>query len=1210
VADETALHEVRKALERLIAGKTSSDDEELLRDTLQNNQYSIAVGERAVAISGNANDAIIITGDGNAVHVFNGLDTNALETIARLVRETLPLRTLLTPEQFYQRAEREALVRHEGILVGRGSLFERLREQLARDIQVLVLYGSGGIGKTRVLLSLPECVPPGTKVWFLRTEAESVEDAIASLDRESRLVLVIDDAHRFTPLPHIREVLVNPDLTGKVTIVLATRPGFKDMVIGDLSPLQGDRISFIEVGLLTNGDIDQLLQQPPSTIANKNIRHALVRIADGNPLFALIAARLFHRGAQITELRRDQVLTHYLDDIIRDLARIDEARYEDYIKYLEILAALGSLETHNQALMEQVHQIIELSQQMGDRILKKLQNIGLVVRSGTVLTIASEVLADHILFHHFFDPQTKLVDYDQFIIEPFIKFKPKDILKRLAAAEANGDSLEAGALLGDLLDLYSQAIKTEGNAGKLQALTLLQDIAYFRPDDILAIIVNIIDGPALAPESIRYPGWGNFEISHEMVLNQVIDLLGKTIYGRGLEDTITCLHKLATYRPDEQVYMAVRDKAKHALAGIAAFIPGKPYAVQLTLLKHINRWIEQNFSGNLDVSIALIAPMLSMRWEGTEDDLTKPSTIMIKWGALTKNDLLQEIRQQALSLLHKMYQLSTHLLERMKIVKAWEGAIPYAGSDIEISSEIKEWLQPGCVTTACFLAEVAEISTELPVLDAVANWLLYAKYIGKYEGEDLLQIQQLLNNHHLYQLYRLLVGRFRYENLDERLNWRANEQRHVQQIETYLEEISEANITEKINDLSNVAEQAHEAIQDDDMYWFDVLMEKFGERQPDLIDQLIELTLSDSPALKNHLGYLLTGLRRGNQDKAQAYVNSWVMSDDELLFSIAVRSYHSIEWDKLQEADWNLFHNLINKSSPQLDWNVLQLIPEFAPHHPTLAINLLKAIAKRGNDVILHRVADFLVQPDIKNDDGWNIEITNKQDYFDIIQNFERLPSFDYSIERCLDRLGQFEPMLIVDFFELRVMNGAMHKRRNEHYRAIPFGFTFPLNCVRSSPTYRKVLERIRDWALNEESALYSNTSQMLATIAGYLDEVLYNVLLEWVVLEDTQKQKIVAQILFMFNDGQAFYDLSREIIIRTDEESTLSAISGAITSTPLLSTPMDSSTQFHRKRIEDLSPWLQDNHFRVRHFAKREIQYFQKMLEFDEDLNRHRDWS
>src|SRR5439155_9318448 len=98
VADETLLHEVREALERLIAGKATSNDEEFLRDTLLNNHYAIAVGERAVAISGNANDAIIITGDRNVVHVFKGLDDNALDTISRLVREALVLPTLLTPE--------------------------------------------------------------------------------------------------------------------------------------------------------------------------------------------------------------------------------------------------------------------------------------------------------------------------------------------------------------------------------------------------------------------------------------------------------------------------------------------------------------------------------------------------------------------------------------------------------------------------------------------------------------------------------------------------------------------------------------------------------------------------------------------------------------------------------------------------------------------------------------------------------------------------------------------------------------------------------------------------------------------------------------------------------------------------------------------------------------------------------------------------------
>ncbi len=1209
MSHETPQHEIREALEQLIAGKATSNDEELLRDTLQNSQYAIAVGEHAVAISGNANDAIIITGDGNVVHVFNGLDTNALDTIARLVRESQLLRTLLTPEQFFQRAEREALVRHKGILVGRGSLFERMREQLARDIQVLVLYGSGGIGKTRVLLSLPDCVPPGAKVWFLRTEAESVEDALAALDRENHLVLVIDDAHRFTPLPHIHEVLVNPDFAGRITIILTTRPVFKDMVISQLSPLQGDHLSFIQVDSLTNADIDQLLQQQPNTIVNDSIRHALVRIADGNPLIASIAARLVHRGAQMIELTRDEVLTHYLDDIIQDLARVHGEHYEDYISYLDILAALGSLEMHNQDLIVQVHQVVGLSPQTGERILAKLQTTGLVVRYGTVLTIASEVLADHILFRHFFDPQTKQVDYLQFIIKPFIAFKPKDILKRLAAAEIKGDSLEAGVLLGDLLDLYTQAIKTEGNAGKLQALTLLQDIAYFRSDDILAIVVNIIENPVLAPESIHYPGWGNFEISYEMVLNQVIDLLGETIYGLSLDDTITCLHKLATYRPDEQAYMAVRDKAKHALSGIAAFIPGKPYAVQLALLKHIAHWIEQDFVGNLDVIIALMSPMLSMLWEANEDDPTKPSTITLKWGVLGKDDLLQRIRQQALDLLYKMYRLSTHLIERVHIVQALGGAVPYARPDIEVPPEIKAWLFPDCIKTARFLSEMVIPNAELPVLDAVASWLSHATSVGGYEGEELIQIRQQLYGHRLYQLFRLLISRFRYDDEDDRLDWQANEQRRRREIEEYVQRLSDATITQVIHDLSLIVEQVHEAKRDSETYWLDFLLQKLGEHHPDFGDRLIKQALTNGLAFKDHLHWILIGLRRSSSDAVSTYISSWVASDDEALLRIIALSYHYVEWGKLQKHEWDILCSLVHKGLSQLDMDVLSLFPSFAPYRPELAVSFLKEIAVRGHVAILRRIADVLAQPNITND-GWDIKIANRQNYLDIFQNFERLPELDHAVERCLNRLGQFEPMLVVDFLERRILNAAEHQLKAKHYHAIPLGFSTPLESIRSSPTYREVLQRVRDWSLDKESALYRNASQVLKIIAGHMDEMLCNILMEWVISDVVQKQKAIAHILFMFNDGQAFYDLSREIITRTDDESVLRAIGGAIASTPLSNLLMASPAYFHRKRIEDLSPWLQDSHFRVRHFAKKEIHYFQKMLENDEGANSHRDWS
>jgi hypothetical protein len=1125
--------------------------------------------------------------------------TFALPQQSNMQPHTSSLAMLLTPEQFSKRVGQDTLAGHEGMLVGREELLGKIKEHLAGSTQVLVLYGQGGVGKTRLLLSLQDCVQPGTKLWFFRTEAESVEQAIATLDRENHLVLVVDDAHRFSPLRSIREVLVNPDFIGRVRIVLATRPGFREKVINDLLPPRGDSISYLNVNSLTNADIDQLLQQPPISIEHTGIRHPIVRIADGNPLFALIVARLYQRGAGITELSRDQILTHYLDQIIQDLANINNAHYENYVRYLEILAALGSLETHDQALMKQVHQIVGISQQVGDSILKKLLHTGLITRSGTVLTIASEVLADHILHHHFFDPQTKQVDYEQLIIDPFIKFKAKDILNRLAIAQANGDSLEAGILLGHLLDLYSQIIKSEGNAGRLRVLIFLQDITYFRPNDILAVIEDIIEGPASDPETVSYPGWGNVEISHEMVLNQVIELLGKTLYGQGLEDTIACLHELAIYKPDEQIYMAVRDKAKHALTGIAAIVPGKPYKVQLTLLKQIDFWLKQDFSGNLELSIAAILPMLSMLWETSEADPTKPSTITIKWGVLGKDDWLQKIRQQALDLLCEVYPFSTRLTERVQIVQALELANPHTRPGVEVPAEIKAWLQPDCMKIAHFLSEKVIPNAELPVLDAVANWLLHATAIGGYQEEKLVLIGQRLYEHRLYQMFRLLIGHYRYESQDDRLNWKAHEQQRRQEIEDYVKQLSGTTITQAIQDLSVIAAQVYEAGRGSETYWLDFLLEKLGEYHPELGEQLIKKTVTEDLILKNHLHWILKGLRHRDSDTVSSYIATWIASDNEALLRTIVRSYHYVAWDSLQQREWDILCNLVHKGFPQLDMDILSLLPSFAPYQLDLAVSFLKELAIRGDTAILSRIADILAQPNTATDD-WDITIASKQDYLDIFQNFERLPNLDYAVEQCLNRLGQFDPMLVVDFFEKRVMNSAQHQLKDKHYCTIPLEFNAPLESIRSSSSYREVLRRVRDWSLNEESALCKNTSQVLRIIARYLDETLYSVLMEWVTSGVTQKQEIVANILFVFNDGQAFYNLSREIILRTREEAVLSAISGAMTSTPLSGAMMASPAAIHKKRIEDLSPWLHDSNLRVRRFAEKETQYFQKTLEID----------
>jgi hypothetical protein len=316
---------------------------------------------------------------------------------------------------------------------------------------------------------------------------------------------------------------------------------------------------------------------------------------------------------------------------------------------------------------------------------------------------------------------------------------------------------------------------------------------------------------------------------------------------------------------------------------------------------------------------------------------------------------------------------------------------------------------------------------------------------------------------------------------------------------------------------------------------------------------------------------------------------------------VAVLNYHYVEWDKLHQQDWDLLRCLVHKGLTQLDLDVLSLLPSFASYRSDLAVAFLKEIAARGDTAILLRVADILAQPNATND-GWDITIAGRQDYLNIIHNFERLPEIDHDVERCLNRLGQFEPMLVVDFLEGRILYAAENQIKAKRYRAIPLGSSTALESVRSSPTYREVLQRVLDWSLDENAALRKNASQVLKMIAGNLDEALRDVLMEWVVSGIAHKQEAVAHILFMFNDGRAFYDVSREVIARTDDKSTLNAIRGAIISTPLSNARMPSSSYFHRKRIEDLFPWLQDSSFRVRRFAKEEIHYFQKMLESDED--------
>ena len=1202
----TDINDLREIVKRL-ATKTYTDaDIEIFRQSLEFGQIVLATGERAIAVGGDVTDTVFITGDGNLVYIFRGADAEVVRQIVQDVLKLFKVPALLTHSEFSESAVKaaERLAGYWEVLVGRDTLLTEIQSLLNGSTDVIVLHGSGGIGKTRVLLELPKIISSGTSLRYVRIRAESIEYDLASLDCKSRHVIVVDDAHRFGLLHQLGEILINPALVGKVTLVVATRSVFKDSVIYKLGYLAGDQVSEIEVKPLENIDIDQLLQTPPYEITHDDTRHILVRIAKGDPLIAGVAARLVQRGESVINLNREQVLTRYLNEIIHQLA---EAGYDDrYIHYLEILAALGTIDFNNQELREKLQKIVNISQSDEDLVISRLVNAGIVERYWKTIKITSEVLADHILLHHFF--QTKQADYQKKIIEPFFELKPKEILTTLAEAEVKGEN-QAGLLLNSKLDELHKILTQGDFIARLSVLEWIQNLAYLRSDDVLSLVADIVDEPDKPAEFYQGSFGYKWQIKHDWVLGKAVEILRYTYIG-SLRDSIDYLHKLARYRLLVAEYSRVREKASKALIEIAEIKVNKLYNVQLTLLNNIEVWLKKDFTNNLELSISLIKPMLNMVVDNTKQDPTKYMRIIIQPGYLQPSESLRKVRGQALEILYQAYSQASNLPERLKIIKSLELEIllPLSTDFREVTAETWAWLKPDCQNTVKFFLNVVIPNAELPVLDAVAKWIRDALHFSRHQLDELELLSQQLKHNNLYQLYRVLFKNQLWDDSeDDYLDFKALEERHQQAIKHYLEGVSPRAIEKVVSELEMMLYQCTIA-GESSTSWFEDLFYKVGEKHPELAQQIVEKALYENLTIKQQLGRIIGGLYRSNLEVAWSYIKSWVDSDDQVLWLAVAGSYHFLDWSVFQDKEWEVLYCLITKQSSPVDLKIIELISRFAPHNPLRSIEFLKIIANRGDEGVLLRLAEVLSWSCKYSQDGWGKKFITSEDFLNIVQNFERLSRLDYAAEECLAILGKIDPMKVIDFIERRIIIQAEQYGISEYYEAIHLPYSLVAKSIQSSTEYSNVLRRVRDWMLRKDVWFYK-TPKVLKEIAISLSEPLYSVLMEWVKSGDVHKLHAVAKILRVFNSGQLFYSLSREIICNTNDEIILSYIRTSIGSTPGAISGGFSNNA--RQRQKEISSWLEDENFRVRRFANKTKQSLQQDLERELEIEKfeERNW-
>lgn len=1176
-------------IDRIASGTHTDADLVALQHAIDENQYSIVTGDRAVAFGGDATDAIIVAGDKNVVKIYKGSDAETIRKIAEQVIQTSRRHAFLTFEEFAARTKHSGVVDHQTPFVGRKEFLSELTNLLEGETQVVVIHGAGGIGKTRLLLSLTEIVPPNIHLLYVRPEAESVEWEINNLDQKSEHIFVVDDAHRFSNLYQLREALINPNLVNQVKIILVTRSIFKDTVISQLSPPGSFLPASVELVPLSNAEVDEFLTNHPYSITDKNIRNLILRIAEGNPLFAGISARLVMQGKSLEGLNREQVFVQYLQNVIQDLA---DANYGDqYLAFIEVLAALGTINLSNQQLRERIQEIIGIKKNEEERMVKRLVDSGLVERYWMLLKLSSEVIADHILIHHFFDPETRQVDFQTQVLEPFFELQPKDILENLSRAEIKTESPEIGALVGQKLTEMLRFVRQGGNQDRLTILDWLEDVAYLRPDDALLILACIIDGPEKADEIYQDKMWGRIETTHIMVLGKVVDLLEHTVYRGGLQNAIQYLYKLAIYKPSDKRFESIREKAQKKILELAEFKPHKPFNVQLNLLDAIEIWIEQISEDEFGWIVDVLQSHLKMEYTSAVTDPTEPHKVVFSQGILPPLEPLRHIRSKTISILINLYAQASNIRGRLKVVKALEESAPFFIPDLTPSPEMFEWMETDWLEVATFYAKIVILFGEYPVIDDIDNWCRDERRFGGSFPAEIEALQVHIGNLENFQLYYLLIGWHRWE-LGE--DWREAEELRKTAVIEYADKITSNSIEQVIEILETIISQAHD-VGENGFQYFDTVLRRLGEKQPKLVTQIIEQAINKDLIIKHHSDVILAGLRTGSIDQYNIYRVEWLSSQDSILWLAIAQSYRYADWADADTDDWGILQNLVDKGDRKVDLQIISYIWRFAPFNNSLAVEILDTIAERGDEFVLNQIAHAL---DFPNDgrNGWAIEFDNPQDYLAIIQNFERLPSLDYHAERALDRLGELDPMQAIDFIEQRIENAVQRRLEVDNYRSVPFGMFRAFDHVRTSPQYPDVLRRVCDWMLREEGLYRLMTPDILKSIAGAIDGSLYKVLMEWIESKELEKIQAAARTLKEFNSGPPFYNVCREIIMRTDDEKALGSIYAAIHTTPgMISGPM---SIFTKRRIDEITPWLQDTDFRVRRFGKRTIQDLEKTLE------------
>jgi hypothetical protein len=1038
--------------------------------------------------------------------------------------------TFLTAEDFFRLLlDSSKLFNHTWSLVGRATHLQQLHRFVDADKhRVAILSGRGGIGKTKLLHTFSQSFVSSHANYTLRFLADGLSVTTESLDElpMSACVVVVDDAHRrgndVAALLAVMQQRTHP-----LKVILSARPQGVDHLNSLMNQAGVDEREIARVGTLSDLSREETKELARQALGKEHeyLVDRLVAATRDCPLVTVVGAQLLGQYAVDPRLLdqhddfRQSVLTKFQDILIGQSGdRIEPAICRAVLK---MIAAVAPIQPDNEQFQDAAARFIATSKAVVTEAVSVLEAQGILLRRGYTLRIAPDVLADHVLYSACVT-SGRPTGFASQVYEHFAPVCLTHVLQNLAELDwrvqrATGEQTD---LLADIWHGIREHFETGPTSVRCQILDALQEVAYYQPGRMLGLVQHAMTSPAKAPEEERASRF--HEYTHNDVLYRLPGILKRISYT--LDYLPTCADLLWQLgRDDARTTTPVYEHPMRVLRDLAAYQLEKPFAVNLTMLGAVRRWLDDTDANNhLHSPLDVLDPLFAKTGHTSYSEGHQIRLCSFK---LSRQEL-QTIRDDALALVRNC-AFSGAPKVGLRALGSLEDALraPLPVFTMEISQEDRSQWVPEQLKILGFLRELAQKTTHSLVHLKIMEILRWHGWDGAAEvrGEAREIIAAIPDSFEL-RLTRLLTTNRAVPDLDEgeedvTAAVQRSHQRLTESRKSGAQEYWELHpnprecfhdLNQRLQTIENGGSKPHP----------ENLLDALLESRPDRAEEFCEATLEspDCP-LGICFGLFLAYTRRVAPEKAAALARR-ALETGHVLLARTVADFCnrgialSVDVDSEEVA---ILRALLCHTDICVRSICIGALRWLGRSHPEAAIALARLVdigtsADLGDDLCAIFHSQYGILPDGLSDDDLSL----------LLQKLEPIDRLDHHVHEFLGVAAARRPHQVVQVLLRRVERGDDDYQKS--FEPLPYlGLHQRLSGLAESDEYEDILRSVRDRALEPRQRSRFWLGKLFEEVSlGYAPASL-PVLREWIDSGESDKIQAAGFLLQEAPSGFVF---------------------------------------------------------------------------------------